>query len=168
MKNIVLVGFMGTGKNVVGKRLARSLKMKYVSTDDIIEQKEKRAIKDIFASDGEPYFRKVEKEAVKEVSSMKNTVIAAGGGAVLDSENIENLKRGGILICLNATPEDILERTKSYTHRPLLNVPDPLGKIRELLERRSPYYAKADYQVETSGKDLDKIVEEIKGITDKL
>jgi len=95
-------------------------------------------------------------------------VIAAGGGVVLDNENIENLKANGVIICLNATPEDILERTKSYTHRPLLNVPDPLGKIRELLEKRAPYYKKADYEIDTSGKTLDEVLKEIKGITDKL
>ncbi len=161
MKNIVLVGFMGTGKTVVGKRVARKLKMKYVSTDDIIEAKEKRTITDIFAKDKEPYFRKVEKEAVKYASSMDNVVIAAGGGVVIDNENVENLKKNGVLICLNATPEEILERTKNYAHRPLLNIPDPLGKIKELLQKRTPYYKRADYQVDTSGKSLDEIVSEI-------
>ena len=168
MKNIIFVGFMGTGKTAIAKRLARRLKMKYISTDDIIEEKEKRAINEIFTKDGEPYFRRIEKEVVKEASSMKNVVIAAGGGVVLDNENIENLKANGVIICLNATPEDILERNKSYTHRPLLNVPDPLGKIRELLEKRAPYYGKADYEIDTSGKTLDEVLMEIKGITDKL
>jgi len=168
MKNIIFVGFMGTGKTAIAKRLARRLKMKYISTDDIIEEREKRPINKIFTKDGEPYFRRIEKEVVKEASSMKNVVIAAGGGVVLDNENIENLKANGVIICLNATPEDILERTKSYTHRPLLNVPDPLGKIRELLEKRAPYYKKADYEIDTSGKTLDEVLKEIKGITDKL
>ena len=91
MKNIVLLGFMGTGKTAVAKRLADELKMKYISTDDIIEAREKRSINDIFAEDGESYFRKVEREAVKDVSSEDGAVIAAGGGVVLDAENLKNL-----------------------------------------------------------------------------
>ena len=161
MKNIVLVGFMGTGKTAVGKKLARILKMKYVSTDDIIEGREKRSINEIFTKEGEPYFRKVEKEVVKDVSGIKNLVIAAGGGVVLDDGNIKNLKRDGVLICLNATPEEVLKRTGTSFHRPLLNVPSPLEKIRELLEKRKPYYAKADHTVDTVGKKIDQIVDEI-------
>lgn len=168
MKNIVLVGFMGTGKTAVAKRLARVLKMKYVSTDDIIEEREGRAIKDIFARDGEPHFREIEKKVVKDISSMENVVVAAGGGVVLDATNMENLKEKGVLICLNATAKDILERTKTCAHRPLLNVPDPQAKIKELLDKRAPYYKKADYQVDTSGKALEKIVDEIKDIVEKL
>lgn len=168
MKNVVLVGFMGTGKTAIGKRLAHQLKMKYISTDDIIEEKERRPIAEIFAKEGEPYFRKAEKEVVREVSGMDNVIIAAGGGVVLDNENLKNLKVKGILICLNAAAEDILERTKRYTHRPLLNVPDPLGKIRELLAERGPYYRRADYQVDTSGKGADRVADEIRRIIDKL
>lgn len=161
MKNIVLVGFMGTGKNVIGRRLAKILHMKYVSTDDVIEDRESRSINDIFTKDGEPYFRKVEKLVVKNVSGIENLVIAAGGGVVLDDENIKNLRRNGILICLNATPEEILKRTKASFHRPLLNIPSPLEKIKELLEKRKPYYAKADYTVDTVGKKIDQVVNEI-------
>jgi len=164
MKNITLVGFMGTGKSVVAKRLSRRLKMKYVSTDDIIEAKEKRPIYEIFAKDGEPYFRAVEREAVKEASSMENVVIAAGGGVVLSEENMANLRKRGFVVCLNASAKDVYERTKSYAHRPLLNIPDPLVKIKELMDKRGPYYRKADYQVETSGKSVDEVAEEIENI----
>ena len=159
---------MGTGKTAVARRLARSLKMEYVSTDDIIENREGRPINEIFTKDGETYFRGLEREAVKKASLMNNAVVAAGGGAVLDSGNMENLKRRGVVICLNAAPEDILERTKGYTDRPLLNVPDPMAKIKELLEKRAPYYKKADYQIDTSGKTLDEVTEEVKGLIAKL
>jgi len=168
MKNVVLVGFMGTGKTVIAKRLARRLKMRYISTDDIIEERENRPISDIFAKDGEPYFRNVEKRVVKEVSSMSNVVVAAGGGAVIDEENLRELKKSGVVICLNATPGEILERTKGYAHRPLLNVPDPLSKIRELLGARDPYYKKADYQIDTSGRTRDAVVGEIVRLLEKL
>lgn len=161
MKNIVLVGFMGTGKSVVGKRVASQLNMKFINTDDIIEEKEKRPITEIFEKSGEPYFRKVEREAVREISEMDNVVIAAGGGVVLNEENIARLKKKGVLICLGAAAEVIYERTKKHKHRPLLNVKDPVSKIKELLDSRAPFYAKADYQVDTSDKSVDEVVEEI-------
>lgn len=161
MKNIVLVGFMGTGKSVVGKRLAKELKMRFVNTDDIIEEREKRPIAEIFAKSGEPYFRNIEKEVVSEVSALDNAVIAAGGGAVLNEENIANLKKRGIVICLNASPEAVYERTKKYKTRPLLNVPDPVAKIKELMTSRAPFYAKADYQIDTSGKLVHDVVKEV-------
>lgn len=161
MKNIVLVGFMGTGKSVVGKRLAKELKIKFISTDDIIEEREGRPISEIFAASGEPYFRKVEKGVVREVSEMDNVVIATGGGVVLDEENIVNLKKKGILICLTASPELIYERTKKYKTRPLLDVDDPVFKIKELLKVRAPYYAKADYQIDTSNKTVEEVVAKI-------
>ena len=167
MRNIVLVGFMGTGKTAAGRKLAKILDMRYVNTDDLIETKEGRAINEIFAKDGEGYFRKVERGIIKEVSDSENSVIATGGGVVLNSENIENLKKNGILICLNSTAEEILERTKNCTHRPLLNVPSPVETIKKLLEKRKPYYAKADYTIDTAGKTIKEIVNEIIEITKK-
>ena len=129
MKNIVLVGFMGTGKSVVGKRLAVKLKRDFVELDELIEKKENMPIKDIFEKKGEPYFRQVEKEVVKEASQRKNIVISAGGGAIIDEENFKNLKNSGTIICLKASPETILRRTKDLKTRPLLNVSDPKKQI---------------------------------------
>lgn len=164
LKNIVLVGFMGTGKTVVARRLAKELNMKYVSTDGLIEEKEKTPISEIFSEKGEGYFRKAEKNAVKEASSLENAVIDAGGGVVMDSENMENLKKEGTIICLWAEPEIILERTKKYTHRPLLNVGNPLAKIEELLAKRRPFYKKADYHIHTSKMPVEEIVHKIERI----
>jgi len=147
--NIVLVGFMGTGKNAVGRLLAEQLKMDFVDTDSVIEQREGRAISEIFEVDGEPHFRKIEKEVCREVSRKDNTVVSAGGGAVLDEENINNFKKGSIVICLQATADAILERTKHHKHRPLLNVPDPKTRIQELLDQRASHYAKADHFIDT-------------------
>jgi shikimate kinase len=161
MKNIVLVGFMGTGKTSVARALSRKLGMKYVSTDEFIEKKEKTSIADIFSGKGENYFRKAEKDAVKGLSLMENVVIDAGGGAVTDPENVEHLKKKGIIVCLWAEPEVILDRTKKYTHRPLLNVGNPLEKIRELLMVRKPFYERADYHIHTSKMTPGQVVEEI-------
>lgn len=161
MKNIVLIGFMGTGKSVVGKRLAKQLNMKFISTDDIVEDREKRPITEIFVKSGEPYFRKIEKEVVREAANLENVVIAAGGGVVMDEENMANLKKNGVIICLDAAPDIIYERVKRYKHRPLLNVADPVAKIRELMASRAPFYAKADYQMDTSGKTVEEVAKEI-------
>lgn len=161
MKNIVLIGFMGTGKSAVGEELAKLLKMRFVSTDNIIEQREKRPIVEIFEKSGEPYFRKVEKAVVKEVSGLDNVVIAAGGGAVLDDENMANLKRYDVMICLTTNPKVIYERTKDYKHRPLLNVDNPVEKIKQLLESRALFYAKADHQIDTSDKSVAETAKKV-------
>lgn len=161
MKNIVLVGFMGTGKSVVGKHIAKQLNMRFISTDDVIEEREKRPIAEIFEKSGEPYFRKVERQVVKEASELENAVIAAGGGVMLNEENVLNLKKKGTIACLNATPEIIYERTKKYKSRPLLNVDNPILKIKGLLEYRKPFYAKADYQIDTSNKTVQEVVKEV-------
>lgn len=165
--NIVLVGFMGTGKTAVGKILAKKLNMQYVDIDQLIEEQEKKKIGEIFAEEGEPYFRKVEKELTRKTSKMDNVVIAGGGGVVLDDRNISDLKNKGILICLSAEPEIILERTKKYTHRPLLNVPDPVQEITNLLDKRAEYYAKVDHQIDTSYLSIEQVVERVTAIIEK-
>ena len=165
MRNIILVGFMGTGKSVVGELLAKKTNMDFVELDEMIETREKMSIKDIFEKKGEPYFRLVEKEIVKEASARNNIVISAGGGAVIDEENFKNLKNSGIVICLQARPETILKRTKNLKTRPLLNVPDPKKKIEELLAKRAPYYEKADHHIDTDNLTIEQIAEKIKELT---
>ncbi|MGE4357765.1 MAG: shikimate kinase [Candidatus Omnitrophota bacterium] len=159
--NIVLVGFMGTGKTTVAKELAKLLKYEYVSLDSLIEEREKKSIPQIFAEHGEDYFRDVESKIVKEVSEKEYLVIDAGGGVVLRQENVINLKKKGLIICLKAEPEVIWERVKNYSHRPLLNVPNPRERIAELLKIREPYYAQADYFLDTSRLTVQEVVEGI-------
>jgi shikimate kinase len=167
--NIYLVGFMGTGKTAVGKELAKRKKWQFVDLDDLIELKEKRSILDIFAKEGEPYFRRLEKRVLKEVSGEKKFVFACGGGVVLDKDNIRIMKETGIIICLTATPEVILKRISGYTHRPLLNVSDPKKQIELLLKLRAPYYAQADKAIDTSKISIEEIVARIiKLISHKL
>lgn len=160
MNNIILVGFMGTGKSVVGKKLAAKLDRDFVELDNMIEAKEKMPIKDIFYKKGETYFRQVEKEAVKEAAKRENVVISAGGGAIVDEENFKNLKNSGIIICLKASPDIILKRTKNLKTRPLLNVPDPKKQIEELLKKREPYYNKADFSIDTDNLTVEQVVEQ--------
>lgn len=157
MKNIILVGFMGTGKSVAGKQLASKLDRNFIELDDMIEAKAKMSIKDIFEKKGEPYFRQVEKEVVKEAAKRENVIISAGGGAVIDEENFKNLKNSGIIICLKASPNIILKRTKNLKTRPLLNVPDPKKQIEELLSKRESYYNKADFSINTDNLTIEQV-----------
>lgn len=166
-KNIVFVGFMGTGKSAVAKKTAKALNMQWLDLDGLIEQRQKRRICDIFAQHGEEYFRRLEKDTVEFVSSKENTVISTGGGVVLNKINMDNLKKNGLIICLTATPDKILERTKGSKHRPLLNTPNPEEKIKALLNARAPYYAQADYTINTSKLAVDKVVGEVVKIWQK-
>ena len=161
MPNIVLVGFMGTGKTVVGQELSNKLNMPLIDTDDVIEEDSGMIISDIFAQFGEPHFRDLESEAVKKVSRLDRYVISAGGGAVIRESNVQEFKKNGIVFSLSATPETIFKRVSHETHRPLLQAEDPMKRIRELLEQRAPYYALADYTIETSEKSISDIASEI-------
>lgn len=161
MPNITLVGFMGTGKTSVGWRLSRRLGMPLIDTDDVIEQDSGMTIADIFAQYREPCFRKLESAAVRKVSGLDNYVISTGGGVVLRESNLERLKRNGIVFCLTATPEVIWKRVRHKTHRPLLQTPDPLGRIRQMLADRAPYYAHADYEIHTTDLSIDEVANKI-------
>lgn len=160
MPNIILLGFMGTGKTCVGKRLAERLGMGFLDMDDLIEEEEGMPIRKIFKRFGEPYFREKETSICERVSGFNNYVIATGGGVVLKTVNIENLRRNGILISLTATPEVIYERTKKARTRPLLEE-DPKRKIQELLKVRDPYYRMADWMLDTSMLSIPEVVDKI-------
>ncbi|NQV04287.1 MAG: shikimate kinase [Candidatus Omnitrophica bacterium] len=164
MKNIVVVGFMGTGKTVVAKKLAEALGREFLELDAIIEKREGLSIKEIFQKKGEEYFRELERDAVKEAIKKDGQVISAGGGVIIDEENFKALKKNGIIICLEASPEVILKRTKGNTCRPLLNVPDPKKRIEELLEKRAAYYKKADCCIDTDDLTIEGVVQKIQGI----
>jgi len=161
MGNIVLTGFMGSGKTVVAKQLARLLGMKVIDVDTEIEKSTKMTINTIFEHFGEPRFREIETETIKQVSENNNVIISTGGGAVLKQENIDAMRKKGIIICLTAAPETILKRTKSTRDRPLLLVENPLERIKELLESRRPFYEKADVMIDTERKTPLQIAEEI-------
>jgi len=159
-KNIILVGFMGSGKSVTSNMLADILKRKVVSTDTLIEEREGRPIKEIFRDSGEAYFRRVEKEIVKEVSDQSDLIIDCGGGVVLDPENMANMKESGIVIYLSASPEYIYNNIKDRKHKPLLNVEEPQLRIVELLNARKPYYEKADVTI-NANRPIDQIAKDI-------
>ncbi len=165
--NIILTGFMGTGKSLVGKKLAKRLKMSYLDTDKLIEKREAAKIYRIFQEKGEDYFRRVETEIIKEVSSLDNCVISTGGGAILKAENLAALKRKGVTICLSAHPEVILKRTSKSQNRPLLKSKDRERAVLHLLRRRRSFYEKADFEVDTSELTTSEVVERIEGFLRK-
>jgi shikimate kinase len=152
---------MGTGKTAVGKELARLLDMKLIDVDTEIERSRKMNINEIFKQSGEQRFREIETEMIKMISGNRNVVISTGGGAVLRQENMDALRENGIIICLTATPETILQRTSNSDDRPLLRVENPFEKIKGLLDFRKPYYEKADIVIDTEEKNPLSIAEEI-------
>ena len=150
--NLVLTGFMGTGKTSLGKLLAEKLGRGFVDIDQKIEQDSGMTIPQIFEKYGEKYFRELEKNAVKEVAARKNLVIATGGGTVKDEENIRLLKDSGVMVCLTTEPEEIFRRTERRGERPVLDASDEdrLNTIKKLLAERQKFYAQADYTVDTT------------------
>ena len=157
-RNIVLTGFMGTGKSEVGKRLAARLERTFIDTDMVIERELGISIAQLFTEKGEAYFRTHERRVIAQTCQQQDCVIATGGGAILDPVNVEILKKGGLMVCLTATPEVIYNRVRGNTNRPLLREDEPLAKIRTLIADRSQAYARADVMVETSQRSPDDVV----------
>jgi shikimate kinase len=143
--NIALVGFMGVGKSTVGHALASLLRFDFVDTDRVIEQRAGRRVTDIFAQQGEAHFRELEAALTQELEERRGVVISTGGGLVTNPANVESLRRHAFIVCLWASPQVILKRVQHQTHRPLLQAPDPLTRIQELLTARRPAYQKSDH-----------------------
>jgi len=161
-KNIILTGFMGVGKTSVGTQLAKDVGFTFVDTDKLIEADQDLAITAIFEKFGEPYFREVEARIVQQVMQGESQVVSTGGGAVIRDTNREAFKKAGFVACLTARPEVIFDRIKHETHRPLLQTPDPLAKIREMLASRAKFYAQADAIIDTSEKSVEDVIAAIK------
>lgn len=151
MKNIVLTGFMGTGKSTIGLLLAKKLGCKFIDSDAEIVEHEGRSVSDIFATDGEKYFRKVESEVIKKLSMLSGCVISTGGGVVLNPENIENLRKNGIVINLKASVHTIYERTSRNSDRPLI-LQKTLKEIETMLLSREEAYANNDFCITVDDK----------------
>lgn len=160
-RNIVLVGFMGSGKTSVGKILAKKLNLKFFDTDSIIERATGMKISEIFARFGERRFRDLESELVELLSKKKGAVISTGGGVVVRQRNIENLRKSGVIFWLKASEETIYQRIRGCKDRPLLQVENPVQRIRELLNKRASLYERADYTVETDGFTPEEVADRI-------
>ncbi len=159
--NIVLVGFMGTGKTSVAKYIAKKCpEMTLVDMDALIVEREGRSINDIFATDGEPYFRNLERELSKELAQGSDQIISTGGGIVLNNENIEAFEQSGLVVCLTAEAEEIINRVSRCKSRPLLSG-DKEKQVRELLEKRKPLYEAIPFKIKTDNYSPKSIAEKI-------
>jgi len=157
IQNIALIGFMGTGKSSVGQFVAQQLRFTFLDTDHVIETRTGKNISDIFAQDGEAAFRDLETKIVAELIARKRTVISTGGGLPVNPENLASLKSHSLIVCLWASAEKIWERVRTQSHRPLLNEPDPLAKIKHLLEQREPFYRQADVLLNTEMRPVKDV-----------
>ncbi len=159
--NLALIGFMGTGKSSVGRMAADALHFAFLDTDRVIEARAGKTISDIFAQDGEPKFREWERRVVEELTHRHRTVIATGGGLPANETNLASLKTHALVVCLWASPQAIWERTREHNHRPLLNDPEPLEKIRKLLAEREPYYRQADVLLNTELRSVREVAQQV-------
>ncbi len=158
-RNLILVGFMGTGKTTIGKDAAKSLGFRFVDTDAVISRKAGKSISDIFAEDGEEAFRQLETEILEECAGKSDQVISTGGGIVTQEKNHPILRQAGYVIWLKASPEIIFDRVKRNKNRPLLQVDDPLKTIHGMLAERSDHYeAVQDLGINTDKLTLDEIL----------
>lgn len=161
-KNILLIGFMGTGKSTVSRGLRKSTGMPEIDMDKYIVDKENMSIADMFEKHGEEYFRKIETECLKEILENDGVIVSCGGGVVVKEENVTYMKDKGKIVLLTATPETVYERVKNSTDRPILNGNMNVEYIAELMEKRKErYLAVADIIIKTDGRKIEDIVEEI-------
>lgn len=162
-KNIVLIGFMGSGKTTLGLKLSYLLRMPVEDTDKLIERQEGRSITQIFADDGEAYFRELETEMLRKCGNRKyERILSVGGGTPVNPVNRELLHKCGTVVYLRVAPETVYERLKNDTTRPLLQCEDPLEKIRELLAVRDAIYTEcADIILDVDNRHSDELAEEL-------
>ena len=163
--NIILVGFMACGKTTIGKALAKEIKYTFADTDELIEIQAGMSIPDIFAALGEGHFRKYEADVCQMLLKHDGYVLSTGGGIVINPNNRALLKKTGKVVYLTATPEQVMERVKDYTTRPMINYPDPAKRLKiitDMLAKRDIMYRNtADFIVETVTGNPDKTVAEI-------
>jgi shikimate kinase len=161
-KNIILTGFMGTGKSTVGTKIAERLNRRFVDMDREIEKLTGMTISELFRRYGEVRFRSEEKLMAKKIAVQDDLVVATGGGIVLDQENIELLKRNGIIVCLVADPEEIFKRvSRKKGTRPLLKKNLTVDDIIAMLEERKPFYEQAEIIIQTNGRNIYTVVDDI-------
>jgi len=160
-RNLALIGFMGSGKSTVGQAVAAQLHFELVDTDRLIETAAGMTVHEVFSRFGESAFRDLEKRVVADLARRRDTVIATGGGLGANPEHLASLKTHALVVCLWASAEVIWERVHHHTHRPLLQVPDPQGRIRELLAQREPVYRQADVLINTGLRQFREVVQQV-------
>lgn len=160
--NIILTGFMGCGKTTVGRMVAQKLGYEFIDTDQLIEKRYGLSVQKIFATKGEDFFRQLEFETARELGKREGLIVATGGGMLLNAKNVASLCVNGQVICLVATPEEILQRISSdkNSQRPLLETADPQKRIIELIQQREDCYSQFT-QINTSKKTPTEIAHQV-------
>ena len=166
--NLLLTGFMGTGKTTVGREVARRLGRAFVDMDDVITARAGKPIPRIFAEDGEPAFRQIEATVCADLSARDGLIIATGGGALVNPANRSVMQRSGVVICLDADPDEILRRVGSNDGRPLLNVPDPAARIAELLAARRDAYGAIPWHIQTDSHAVGDVVAQVLALAETI
>lgn len=156
--NLYLIGFMGVGKSLIGRQVSRILKMEFVDSDQAIEQRVDMPIAKIFETRGESAFRQLERDFIEDGHAPQGTIISCGGGLPVQPGMAGLLREKGIVVCLFASPETVLERTLGNPKRPLLNVENPAERIRQLMAEREPIYKSCGIGVSTEGRPISDIV----------
>lgn len=159
--NLVITGFMGTGKTVVGREVARRLGWEFVDMDELIEKRLGMSIPEIFARYGEGFFRERERELCGELATKKGLVIATGGGALIPEENRRIMGANGLLICLTCEVDELLRRLRKVKDRPLLEVRDRRKRIEDLLAKRREAYSRIPYRIDTTGLTVEEVAERV-------
>jgi shikimate kinase len=165
MNNLILVGFSCSGKTTLGRNVARRLRLQFVDTDRFIEDTTGRTIPEIFREDGEAAFRAIEREAIARIMAHGNQVVSTGGGAFVDPENRDRLRGGNLVIHLQVRPETVVDRlrnSRSGRPRPLLDSPDPLGRVMELMAERKDAYSAAHVTIGVDDRSRYEIVGELR------
>ena len=160
MNNIILVGFMGTGKTTVGQQLATQLGMPLLDMDHLIETAEEKSISQIFEDHGEAYFRNLERVLVQQLAPTHGNIISTGGGIVLNPDNLVDFAQHGLVVCLTATPQTILQRLRDDQNRPLL-AGEKEKQVQTLLTQRQSLYSTIAFQVKTDARSPQEIVDSI-------
>jgi shikimate kinase len=164
MNNLVLTGFAGTGKTTVGRFLARKLDLSFVDMDWLIEERQGRSIRELFATEGETFFRQLETDLCKELAKWRGYVVSTGGGTLVNPNNLAIVSPGNLVVCLDAHPDDLWQRLAQKSDRPLLNAADIADKKQQLLDllyERTEAYARIEQHIQTTNCDIQDIVNKV-------
>lgn len=167
-KNLIIMGFMGTGKSTVGRLLSRKMHRPFIDMDQEIERRNRSTIPEIFESQGEERFRAMERELVDELAGGMSRIIACGGGVITQDPNLKRFQETGVILCLYADFETIFKRVSGNRNRPLLNAPDREQRVRELMEARETLYEAIPLQVDTSGRSPEEVAAAVLDLLETL
>ena len=163
-RNIVITGFMGVGKSTVGQALAQKLNYEFVDMDDLIEERQGRTIREIFETEGETFFRQLESALCRELSGRQGQVIATGGGALVNPENLAIFSARHLVICLDCDPEVLWLRLAAAENRPMLDSDDRKERLFALLAQRQPAYASIEHHIDVTRRSPEAIVAEARAL----